>query len=90
MAWASLTSQSGEIRAAHDPDLCNLGASMLQGSAWSCAEVRNAEHMLKSPHHCIVQATTGYIWIADLVGAIYPITALRELDTSPFIKKLPR
>ena len=89
MAWASLISQSGDIRAAHDPDLCNLGASMLQGSAWSCAEVCNAEYMRKSPHHCIVQATTGYIWIADLVGAIHPIVALREPDTSPFIKKLP-
>ena len=63
---------------------------MLQGLAWSCAEVRYAEYMQKSPHHCIVQATTGYIWIADLVGAIHPIVAPKEPETSPFIEELPR
>ena len=39
------------------------------------------------PH---VQATTGYIWIADLVGAIHHIVAPKEPETSPFIEELPR
>ena len=90
MAWAALTLQSGDVRAVHAPDLCIVSAIMLQEEAWSCAEIRFAKFVLKFPHHCIVQATTGYIWIADLVGAIHSIFALKELVTSPFIEKLPR
>ena len=63
MEWVALSLQSGDTRAAHGPYLSNLGACMLSLLAWSCAEIRCAEHMRKFPTHGIVQATTGYIWV---------------------------
>ena len=51
--------QLGDARAAHAPDLHKLAAIMFEGLVWTCAEVRLADAIRKSPLHCIVQATTG-------------------------------